>query len=95
MAPQFYDVDAYYGTRYIPDEGFRVVIDWHPRNAATAKAELDGHLRAIHRNNCAVFPDLRLYALHGWAIDDAGLRGYTRTWLWRVTTDEEGQPWRP
>ncbi len=90
MAPQFYDVDVWYDRREIPDQMFRIVIDWHPDHAERVGRILDGHILAAHYNNQAVAPDLRLYSLHAFDVAPDGRRG-AQVWVWRITVDPDDQ----
>lgn len=96
MAPQFYEVDVWAGTRKLSDQTLRVVIDWREQAAEHTRRQLNALLAAVAAENRAVAPDLREYRLLAWPVDERGRRegGRDPQWTWRWLPDQEDPSWR-
>ncbi len=88
MAPQFYEVDVWTGTREVAGHTQLVIVDWEPDHAATIRHYLNQVIRQVAATNRAVVSDLREYALQAWAVYARGQRaGAKPVWWWRYQPD--------
>jgi len=88
VAPQFFEVDVYAGTRKVDDQTLMVVIDWEPANAAVVRMQLNAQVRAVADTNRAIVSDLRQYALRAFPVDANGRRASTvPVWTYRYLPD--------
>ncbi len=90
MAPQWFEVDVWCGTRKLDDLTMRVVIDWRPDRAEQGERTLNRIVeQAAAENRARASDQPGASPLYAYPVDDRGERTSRLAWLGRWTGPQE------